>query len=96
MKRRWLAGLGIGVACLVGVLAIAIGVLALLPPGTRAIPGEQAIAELRSVELRGFAQTVLLRGKDRRNPVLLYVHGGPGGGQLPSAWPGSPFTWRKQ
>jgi hypothetical protein len=94
--KRWLLGIGIGVASLLGVLLIAVGVLALLPAGTRAIRGEESIAEVRSIELGGFPQTVLLRGNDRRNPVLLYVHGGPGGGQLPSAWPGSPFTWRKQ
>jgi hypothetical protein len=84
MKRR-LLGIGIGVACLLGVLLIAVGVLALLPAGTRAIRGEESIAEVRSIELGGFPQTVLLRGNDRRNPVLLYVHGGPGGGQLPLA-----------
>ena len=83
--RRWLAGIWIGVACLLGVLVIVIGVLALLPPGTRPIRGPEPIAEIRSIELGGFEQTVLLRANDRRNPVLLYVHGGPGGGQLPLA-----------
>ena len=83
--KRWLAGIGIGIACLLGVLVIAVGVLALLPPRTRAIRGEESIAEIRSVELGGFQQAVLLRGNDRRNPILLYVHGGPGGGQLPLA-----------
>jgi len=60
-------------------------VLALLPPRTRPIRGPQAIAEIRPRVLGGFPQAVLLRGNDRRNPVLLYVHGGPGGGQLPLA-----------
>jgi L-proline amide hydrolase len=56
-------------------------VLALLPPRTRPIRGPESIAEIRTMELGGFPQTVLLRGNDRRNPLLLYVHGGPGGGQ---------------
>jgi pimeloyl-ACP methyl ester carboxylesterase len=85
MPRRWLLGTGIGIACLLGALAIAVGVLALLPPGTRPIRGRESIAEIRFIELGGFKQAVLLRGNDRRNPVLLYVHGGPGGGQLPLA-----------
>jgi len=61
--KRW--SLGIGIDCLLGVLVIAFGVLALLPPGTRPIPGEESIAEIRSVELGGFP------GNDRRNPIFL-------------------------
>jgi pimeloyl-ACP methyl ester carboxylesterase len=74
-----------GVAGLLGVVVVALGVWALVPVGTRAIPGEHAIAEIRRIELGGFPQAVLLRGADRRNPVLLYVHGGPGSAQLPIA-----------
>ena len=83
--KRWLSGIGIGLAGLLAALLIAVGVLALLPPRTRPIEGPESIAEIRTMELGGFPQTVLLRGNDRRNPVLLYVHGGPGGGQLPLA-----------
>lgn len=69
----------------VGALLLVLGLWLLVPARTPSIPGEQAIAELRRMELGGFPQTVLLRGNDRRNPVLLYVHGGPGGAQLPIA-----------
>jgi hypothetical protein len=57
----------------------------LVPPYTQPIPGADAIAELHSIRLGGFEQTVLLRGNDRRNPILLYVHGGPGASQMPIA-----------
>jgi len=66
-------------------IALALGVWALVPAGTPALPGENSIASLERVSLGGFEQTILVRGQDRGNPVLLYVHGGPGFGQLPIA-----------
>jgi pimeloyl-ACP methyl ester carboxylesterase len=72
-------------AILLTLLLIVAGIWALLPPSTRDIEGENAIAEIQSIELGGFRQSVLLRGNDRRNPVLLYVHGGPGSAQMPIA-----------
>jgi pimeloyl-ACP methyl ester carboxylesterase len=85
MTGRWLVRIAKGLGLLAAALALTLGVWSLVPPGTRAIPGEHAIAELRRIELGGFPQTVLLRGADRRNRVLLYVHGGPGSAQLPVA-----------
>jgi len=36
------------------------------------------IESLESVEIGGVEQTIYLRGHDRNNPVMLFVHGGPG------------------
>jgi pimeloyl-ACP methyl ester carboxylesterase len=83
--KRWLVRLGKGLGALFGGVALALGGWALVPVGTPAIPGDHAIAEIRRVDLGGLPQAVLLRGADRRNPVLLYVHGGPGSAQLPIA-----------
>lgn len=46
--------------------------------------GPQAIAVLESIMLNGSRQWISLRGTDTRNPVLLYLAGGPGGSDL--AW----------
>jgi pimeloyl-ACP methyl ester carboxylesterase len=85
MLARGLRRLAKALAWLVGALALALGLWSLLPEATASIPGEHAIAELKRVELGGFPQALLLRGVDRRNQVLLYVHGGPGNAQLPIA-----------
>jgi hypothetical protein len=83
--RGWLIRFIKGLGLLLGILLAGAGVWALIPPSTRPIPGAYAIAELQSITLGGFPQAVLLRGNDRRNPVLLYVHGGPGASQMPIA-----------
>ena len=38
------------------------------------------------VTLGGAQQAINVRGADRANPILLYVHGGPGAVEMPFAW----------
>ena len=49
----------------------------------KAIPN--SIAVLETVKLGGSDQWITIRGKDSRNPVLLFLAGGPGGSQLVAA-----------
>lgn len=37
----------------------------------------------RKITLGGWPQTVVIRGRDRANPVLLFLHGGPGLPEIP-------------
>ncbi len=39
---------------------------------------EGGVESLERVTLGGIPQSILLRGWDRRNPILLFLHGGPG------------------
>lgn len=67
------------------------------PPATRA-EAIQVVRELRriiapngverteTVRIGGIDQYVSIRGQDRRNPVLLILHGGPGFPTMPMAW----------
>lgn len=74
---------GLATLALVGV-AFAIARPATTAPIVGA-DGEQlpnSIAELRTIQIGGHEQVLMLRGRSRDNPVLLYLAGGPGGTDL--------------
>lgn len=50
------------------------------------IVAPNGIDETLVLELGGARQVVNIRGSDRSNPVLLYIHGGPGSVEMPMAW----------
>lgn len=60
-----------------GVVVLMVGII-LSRGKTPPIEGEAAIASLEKLSLGGANQWVLIRGHDRDNPVLLFLHGGPG------------------
>ncbi len=53
--------------------------------GATGQPSPYAIATLEQVRINGMNQWLLIRGHDRRQPVLLWLHGGPGAAQMPIA-----------
>lgn len=54
-----------------------------LPARTAPVAGPNPIAELIQAEIGGLTQWLLIRGADRRAPILLWLHGGPGSAQMP-------------
>lgn len=66
------------------MLAFLSGLLLILfvPARTPKIEGENSVAAILKVELGGLDQYVMTRGSDIHNPILLFLHGGPGYSQI--------------
>jgi len=75
---------------LVFIIVISAGFFGVFP-STETFKGSQgnllpgSLAVLETIELGGLEQAILIRGKDLKNPVLLWLHGGPGSAQMPLA-----------
>ncbi len=52
----------------------------------RKVVADNGIERLETVPIGGINQWVSIRGTDRRNPVLLMLHGGPGWVAMPTSW----------
>jgi pimeloyl-ACP methyl ester carboxylesterase len=51
----------------------------------QAIP-QGGIDELKAVDIGGIKQWISVRGTNPDNPVLLFIHGGPGSPMMPESW----------
>src|SRR5690606_6982047 len=50
------------------------------------IPGPDAVQETYAAQIGGIDQWISIRGQDRANPAVLFVHGGPATPTIPSLW----------
>jgi proline iminopeptidase len=52
----------------------------------RRIVTPEGVERLQKARIGGIDQWISVRGFDRRNPILLYIHGGPGFPAMPTSW----------
>jgi len=50
------------------------------------IPGPDGVQETYRQPINGVEHWISIRGQDRANPVILFVHGGPASPTMPSLW----------
>ncbi|WP_159887724.1 alpha/beta fold hydrolase [Paenibacillus puerhi] len=66
------------------IVVVLIVLLALFfPTWTPPIKGENSISFLGQVEINGTEHEMMIRGVDLNNPIILFVHGGPGCSEIP-------------
>lgn len=76
---RWLRNTLLALLALLAIGVVAVAVEFVFTRGkTPAIPGPGAVAELETVRLGGAEQWILVRGHHREDPLVLFLHGGPG------------------
>jgi pimeloyl-ACP methyl ester carboxylesterase len=74
------AGITLSVIIVAGAVFLAYRYAA--PRHTPAIKSNYSITELIAVPINGVNQWLLIRGVDKQNPVLLFLHGGPGSAHI--------------
>ena len=55
----------------------------IFPTWTPKIEGVNSIAVLKPIEINGTKLEVMIRGDDKRNAIIIFVHGGPGCSEIP-------------
>jgi pimeloyl-ACP methyl ester carboxylesterase len=54
--------------------------------GVQKIVSLNGIEEQTKVSINGTEQWIAVRGRDLSNPILLFLHGGPGAPEMPTSW----------
>ncbi len=64
------------------VLIIFLLLVLFIPSRTPKIEGNNSVALIEKVEIGGIDQYIMIRGRNINNPILLFLHGGPGYSQI--------------
>lgn len=64
------------------LILLAITIFLFRPAYTPSISGSESINKLVNIKVGGQNQTLLIRGKNKDNPIILFLHGGPGLAQI--------------
>ena len=73
------------ISIIIILLMIVVFIGLFIPTWTPEIEGKNSISELRSVNINGQDIEIMIRGCNKDNPVILYVHGGPCCSEIPYA-----------
>ncbi len=65
------------------ILLLYIAINLIRPTWTPLIKGDNSISELRKVNIGDTKLEIMIRGNDRDNPVIIFVHGGPCCSEIP-------------
>ncbi|MFF2888722.1 alpha/beta fold hydrolase [Paenibacillus sp. NPDC057967] len=74
LKKRWLWA---------AIAVIMVAAVLFHPTWTPSLKGDNSISVLERMVVNGAEHTVMIRGENRDNPILLFVHGGPGSSEIP-------------
>ncbi|MBV1820624.1 alpha/beta hydrolase [Clostridium cochlearium] len=66
---------------IITVVVIIIGVV--FPTWTPPINGTNSISELSQIKINGTNHEFMIRGSDKSNPIIIFVHGGPACSEIP-------------
>ena len=77
--------LGLVLVSLIVLVALIVAGIGIAKAGasTPEIVGRDPISEMVEIPVNGTSQTLLIRGQDASNPVVLFLHGGPGTSAIP-------------
>ncbi len=92
--KKILKIIGITLLSIIGVLLIGLLILALYSPGKLeplkdkdGVEIKGSISEKNFIEIGGMQQGFFIRTENPENPVILFLHGGPGSPELPMFYP---------